>query len=412
MKRPSLTIGIEEEFQVVDPETRQLRSHVHEVFAQGRKSSGVDVKPELHHPVVEVGTTVCPDVREAGRQIAVMRTGLSKLAREQGLRIAAAGTHPFSHWADVEITGGNPRYERLIQDLQMVARANLIFGLHVHIGVEDRDLQITIMNQARYFLPHVLALSVNSPFWLGMNTGLKSYRCKVFDKFPRTNIPDTFTSWADYENFVNLLVRTNCIDNAKRIWWDVRPHPFFSTLEIRICDIPMRVDETLAIAALIQATVAKLYKLHARNQAYREYSRSLLMENKWRASRYGIDGKLIDFGRETEKPAADLIREFIEWFLGDVLDELGTRKEVEYAFHILKHGSSADRQLATYRRTGDLRAVVDQLIEETAEGVLPARITTRTEERPIEFRPVSEVEIPISGPVDEPLTHVGPDVRD
>ncbi|HYV84580.1 MAG TPA: YbdK family carboxylate-amine ligase, partial [Patescibacteria group bacterium] len=226
--KPSFTIGIEEEFQVVDPATRELRSHIAEIFAQGQEVLKGRMKPELHQPVVEIGTEICRDIHEARRDVTATRAYLARLARENGLRIAAAGTHPFSHWASVEITGGNPRYERLVEELQMVARANLIFGLHVHIGVEDREAQIRIMNQVAYFLPHVLTLAVNSPFWLGRDTGWMSYRCKVFDKFPRTNIPDTFTSWADYETFVNLLVKTNSIDNAKKIWWDVRPHPFFS----------------------------------------------------------------------------------------------------------------------------------------------------------------------------------------
>jgi carboxylate-amine ligase len=252
--------------------------------------------------------------------------------------------------------------------MQLVARANLIFGLHVHVGIEDRETTIHLMNQLRYFLPHLLALSTNSPFWLGMNTGLKSYRCKVFDKFPRTNIPDTFTGWADFENFVNLLIRTNCIDNAKRIWWDVRPHPFFSTLEVRICDIPMRVDETLAIAALIQATLAKLYKLHARNQGYRLYGRALIMENKWRAARYGLDGLLIDFGREKEVPERELLLEYLD-FVDDVVDELDCREEVAYVETMLEAGTGADRQLKVFEETGDLKNVVEYMVKETKAGL-------------------------------------------
>ena len=204
------------------------------------------------------------------------------------LRLVAGATHPFADWREQDIYP-DERYRQVVEDMQIVARANLIFGLHVHVGIEDRETLIHLMNQVRYFLPHLLALSTNSPFWIGMNTGFKSYRCKVFDRFPRTNIPDEFSSWADFENFVNLLVRTKCIDNAKKIWWDIRPHPFFGTLEFRICDIPMRVDETIALAGLIQATVAKLYRLHSRNQSWRQYGRALLMENKWRALRYGLD---------------------------------------------------------------------------------------------------------------------------
>jgi carboxylate-amine ligase len=203
-----------------------------------------------------------------------------------------------------------------------------------------------------------------------MDTGLKSYRGKVFDKFPRTNIPDYFPSWGEYESFVNLLVKTNCIDNAKKIWWDIRPHPYFPTLEFRVCDIPTRVDDTIAIAALFQAIVAKLNKLIDKNLGFRLYRRMLIQENKWRAVRYGLDGKLIDFGKQEEVPARDLIRELIEWFIADVIDELGSRHEIEYVYRILQDGSSADRQLATYQKTGDLKAVVDQLIQESSEGVL------------------------------------------
>jgi carboxylate-amine ligase len=252
--------------------------------------------------------------------------------------------------------------------MQLVARANLIFGLHVHIGIEDRETAIHMMNHARYFLPHLLALSTNSPFWLGMNTGLKSYRCKVFDKFPRTNIPDYFPSWGEYENFIKLLIKTNCIDNAKKIWWDIRPHPFFNTIEFRVCDIPMRADETIALAALIQATVAKLYKLHTANQGFRLYRRALIMENKWRASRYGLDGKLIDFGKQIEVPARDLIREYLE-FVDDVVDELDSREELNYIHTMLEEGSGADRQLRVYQETGDLKKVVDYIIEETEAGL-------------------------------------------
>ena len=267
---PSFTIGIEEEYQTLDPETFDLRSHINtEIMAEGKRQLDERIKAEMHQAVVEVGTGVCRTIRDAREDIVNLRRSMVRLAQDNGLLLVAGATHPFADWREQDIYP-DARYLQVVEDMQLVARSNLIFGLHVHVGIEDRETLIQLMNQVRYFLPHLLALSTNSPFWLGMNTGLKSYRCKVFDKFPRTNIPDTFSSWADYDNFVNLLVRTNCIDNAKKIWWDVRPHPFFTTLEVRICDIPMRVDETLAIAALIQATVAKLYKLHARNQAYRE----------------------------------------------------------------------------------------------------------------------------------------------
>jgi carboxylate-amine ligase len=366
--RPAFTLGVEEEFQIIDPDTRELRSHVQEILEEGKLLLKERVKPEMHQSVIEIGTGICKDVSEVRQDVGEMRAEIIRLARKQGMRVASAGTHPFSNWADQKIFP-DPRYDRVVEEMQLLARANLIFGLHVHVGISDRQLAFQIMNEARYFLPHLLALSTNSPFWIGMNTGLKSYRSKVFDRFPRTNIPDTFTSWSDFENFVNLLVRTNCIDNAKKIWWDVRPHPFFGTLEIRVCDIPMRVDETLAIAALIQATAVKLFRLHAKNQSWRQYSRALLMENKWRAARYGLDGKLIDFGQEREVPERQLILEYLEW-VDDVLDELGSRKAVEYVHWILEHGTGADRQLRAWEESGhDLKAVVAFMMAETREGL-------------------------------------------
>ena len=366
--QPAFTIGIEEEYQTIDPVTRDLRSHINtEMMEQGRMRLQEKVKAELHQAVVEVGTSVCTSIKEAKAEVRTLRQNMVKLARENGLRLASAATHPFGDWRVQEITPDD-RYKNIVEDMQLVARANLIFGLHVHVGIEDRETAIHMMNHARYFLPHILALSTNSPFWLGMNTGLKSYRCKVFDKFPRTNIPDYFPSWGEYENFIKLLIKTNCIDNAKKIWWDIRPHPFFNTLEFRVCDIPMRLDETIALAALIQATVAKLYKLYAANQGFRLYRRALLMENKWRAARYGLEGKLIDFGKQKEVPVRDLIREYLD-FVDDVADELDSREELEHIHRILETGSGADRQLRVFQETGDLKNVVDYIIEETAAGV-------------------------------------------
>jgi carboxylate-amine ligase len=365
---PSFTIGIEEEYQTIDPETRDLRSHIQaELLEKGKMILQEKVKAELHQSVVEVGTGICKNIKEAKAEVKQLRRDIVRLARENGLRLASVATHPFSDWRTQEIHP-DPRYKDIVEDMQLVARANLIFGLHVHIGIEDREIAIHMMNHARYFLPHILALSTNSPFWLGMNTGLKSYRCKVFDKFPRTNIPDYFPSWGEYENFIKLLIKTNCIDNAKKIWWDIRPHPFFNTIEFRVCDIPMRADETIALAALIQATVAKLYKLYSANQGFRLYRRALIMENKWRAARYGLDGKLIDFGKQKEVPARDLIHEYLN-FVDDVLDELDSREEINYIHNILERGSGADRQLRVFQETGDLKKVVDYIIEETEAGL-------------------------------------------
>ncbi|MGC2656395.1 MAG: carboxylate-amine ligase [Bryobacteraceae bacterium] len=367
--KPSLTIGIEEEYQTIDPITRDLRSHIDaEIISKGKTILKEAVKAEMHQSVVEVGTGICEDIQEAARQVKSLRSQIVNLAKQNNLRLVAGGTHPFADWRKQDIYP-DERYQIIVEDLKIVARANLIFGLHVHIGVEDRETAIHLMNAARYFLPHILALSTNSPFWLGMDTGLKSYRCKVFDKFPRTNIPDYFPSWGEYLNFVNLLVETKCIDNAKKIWWDIRPHPNFPTLEFRICDVPMRADETIAIAALIQATVAKLYKLHAANQGFRLYRRALIMENKWRALRYGLDGKLIDFGKKIEVPLRDLILEYLD-FVDDVVDELGSRREINYIHRILENGTGADRQLRIFQETGDLTKVVDYMMYETESNLV------------------------------------------
>src|SRR5579862_1333720 len=369
MVSPSFTIGIEEEYQTIDPETFDLRSHIQsEMVEKGKRVLNEQVKAEMHQSVVEVGTGVCKNIKEAAEDLRNLRRQMLRLTSENGLHLISGATHPFADWR-VQDVYPDERYLQLVEDMQIVARANLIFGLHVHIGVDDRETLIHLMNQMRYFLPHLLALSTNSPFWIGMNTGMKSYRCKVFDRFPRTNIPDTFASWSDFENFVNLLVRTNCIDNAKKIWWDIRPHPIFNTMEIRICDVPMRVDETIAIAALIQATAVTLHRLHVRNLSWRPYSRALLMENKWRASRYGIGGMLIDFGRQAEVPERSLILEYLA-FVDDVVDELGCRREIEFIREILDEGTGADRQLRVYEASGhDLKAVVAYMVEQTRAGL-------------------------------------------
>jgi carboxylate-amine ligase len=366
--RPSFTLGIEEEFQVLDPETRALRSHIQEMFAEGESRLKEKIKREMHQPVIEVGTDICRDIAHAREEVTSLRRAIIKLAQENGLWIGAAGTHPFTPWTAVSITP-NPRYDQIVHDLGMVARANLIFGLHVHVAVEDPETRIALLNASRYFLPHVYALSTNSPFWEGEDTGWKSYRAKVFDRVPRTGIPDYFHSLSDYDAYVDTLVKTNCIDNPKKIWWDVRPHPFFPTLEYRICDIPMRVDETICIAALFQAITAKLWKLHNQNMTYRSYSRALISENKNRAARYGVDAKLIDFGKKEEVPIAGLLDELLA-FVDDVVDELGSRKDVEYVHEIVRRRTGADRQREVYERTGNLKDVVDYIVKETAWGVV------------------------------------------
>ena len=368
IERPSFTLGVEEEFAIVDPETRELRSHVGAIIDAGRLQLQERVRPELHQSVVEVGTGICANVTEVRRDVTELRRGIIRLARENGLRVAATGTHPFSHWADQAITD-HPRYKDIVDELGAVALGNLIFGLHVHVGIEDRDLAVQIMNEARYFLPHVLALATNSPFWLGRNTGLKSYRTRVFARFPRTGIPEAFANFGEFEEFVRLLVKMGSIDSGKSIWWDVRPHTVYPTIEFRVCDVPMRVDETVALAALVQAICAKLYKLRVQNLGWRTYRRALIEENKWRACRYGIDGKLLDLGKETQVPFRELVEELLE-FVDDVVDELRSRDEIAGVRWILEHGSGADRQLAAFRDgDGDLKQVVEFICRETAIGL-------------------------------------------
>ena len=366
-KHHRFTLGIEEEFAIVDPNTRELKSHIQEILEGGKVVLKEQIKPEMHQSVVELGTEICDSIEHARTHVVDLRSKLASLADKAGLKIASVGTHPFSHWRDQLITEGE-RYQEIVKDMQLVARANLIFGLHVHVGIPNRDMAIHVMNQARYFLPHIYALSVNSPFWVGHDTGLKGYRLKVFERFPRTGIPDAFESLSEYEDFCKLLVKTGCIDNPKKIWWDIRLHPFFDTLEVRVCDAQSRVEDTLAIAALIQAIIAKLHKLLWQNITFRVYRRRLLDENRWRAARYGIDGKLIDFGRETEVEMRSLLGELLE-FISTEVNELGSQREMAHIERIMREGTGADRQLNKFAETHDMKAVVDQIVAETYEGL-------------------------------------------
>lgn len=361
------TLGIEEEFQTIDPVTRNLRSHMSKIVEGGKITLKERVKAEMHQAVVEVGTNICHDIHEAREEVTYLRKMVLDLAKDQNLQVAAAGTHPFADWVDQLITD-DPRYDEIIDEMRDVARGNLIFGLHVHVGIKNRNEGIQVMNAVRYFLPHVYALSTNSPFWCGRNTGFKSYRSKVFDKFPRTGIPDFFSSIAEYDEYIGLLIKTKCIDNGKKIWWDIRIHPFFNTIEFRICDVPMRLDETICLAAIMQALVAKITKLHAQNLNFRPYRRVLINENKWRAARYGIHSKLIDFGKQEEIEYKILAFELLD-FIDDVVDDLGSRREVEYLQNILEMGTGADRQLAIFEKTNDLKSVVDYIVEETRIGI-------------------------------------------
>lgn len=344
------TIGVEEEYMILDPETRELKSHQQRIVQEAQKIMNEKVKAEMHQAVVEVGTDICADIWEVQKDVLNMRSTVSGIAGDLGFGIGASGTHPFSHWERQLITD-NARYHEIVNEMQDAARSNLIFGLHVHIGMESREMAIHIANTARYFLPHVFALSANSPFWEGRLTGFKSFRTKVFDKFPRTGIPDYFESIEEYDNYIRLLVKTKCIDNARKIWWDIRVHPVFNTVEFRICDVPMTVAETVAIAALFQAICAKLYKLRRENLNFIIYKRALINENKWRASRYGIDGSMIDFGKEEEVNTSSLIMELLD-FVDDVVDPLGSREAISFIPKMMEQGTGADRQLKIYRESG------------------------------------------------------------
>ncbi len=361
------TLGVEEEYMVIDPESRELKSHQQKIVTEGQKVIKDKVKAEMHQAVVEVGTDICQNVDEAFADVGTLRKTISQIAGDLGLWVGAAGTHPFSHWQSQLITE-HVRYNEIVNELQEAARSNLIFGLHVHVGMETRDMANHIANSTRYFLPHIYALSTNSPFWEGRTTGYKSFRTKVFDKFPRTGIPESFESIEAYDNFIKMLVKTNCIDNAKKIWWDLRVHPFFNTVEFRICDVPMTVPETIAIAALFQGICAKIYKLRLQNMNYIQYSRALINENKWRASRYGIDGRLIDFGKEEEVNTRVLIYELLD-FIDDVVDPLGSRHALSYVNKMLEHGTGADRQLKVFEQSNNLVNVVDYIHDQFLAGL-------------------------------------------
>lgn len=362
------TLGVEEEYQIVHPESRELRSYVSRLIEDGHSVLTERVRPEMHQSMVEVGTSICKDVGEVRKELVFMRKELQKLAAKGGLCVVAASTHPFSDWKVQDITDRD-RYHGLIEELQDVARANLIFGLHVHVGIKDKEDAIALANQVRYFLPHLLALTTSSPLWLGRNTGLASIRSEIFKRFPRTGIPDDFPTYSAFTDFVGTLVKTGCIDNAKKIWWDVRVHPIFETVEIRVCDMPTNMNHTVAVVALVQALMAKLYLLRRQNIGWRPYSRMLIEENKWRATRYGIAGKMIDFGKQKEVPVSDLIAELVD-FVDDAAKILGTQDEVRKIERILREGTSAQRQVEVYHKNnGDPKAVVDWLIRETMNGL-------------------------------------------
>ncbi len=363
----TFTLGVEEEYQIIDAESRDLVSHVSKIIEGGKATLEEHLKHEMHESVIEMETGICNNIQEVQAELTDLRRKLVTVAHANNCRVSGGGTHPFSRWQDNTITKDD-RYDKIVEDLGDVARSNLIFGLHVHVGIPDREEGVRIQNAMRYFLPHIYALSTNSPFWLGRKTGFKSYRQEVFVKFPRTGIPSYFSSAAEFDAYVNLMIKTGTIDNAKKIWWDLRVHPFYPTIEFRICDMPLRIEETVCLAAIMQAITAKIYKLHQQNLSFRPYRRLLITENKWRASKDGIHAHLIDFGKEASVPYEHLLRELLE-FIDDVVDDLGSRKEVEYAWEMMRRGTGADRQLRVFEETQDLKAVVDYMIAETEFGI-------------------------------------------
>lgn len=375
MATPPLTLGIEEEYLLVDLETREVAADPPpEMLAECEARIPDLVKPEFLTSQIEVATPICRTCKEARAELAWLRRTVAEVSRKYGLAPIAASTHPFSQWRSQRHTD-KARYHILARDMQAVARRLLICGMHVHVGIDDDELRIDLMNQVSYFLPHLLALSTSSPFWLGEDSGLKSYRLSVFDELPRTGLPSRFESYGEYKRHVDVLVRAGVFDDASMIWWDVRPSCRFKTLEMRITDVCPRIDDAVAIAALYQCIIRMLARLRRDNQRWRAYDNMLIEENRWRAKRYGIDEGLIDFGKGEVVPCADLVEELIELTKEDA-EALECVDELLHSRHILTTGTSAHRQLATFAAAMDagrtrpeaLRSVVDTLVDETVSG--------------------------------------------
>ena len=376
IERPEFTIGIEEEYLVVDRESRDLfEQPPQEMWDALGEVLGSQVTQEFLQAQIEVGTKVCTKVSEAREDLANLRRDLSKVVSEYGAAIIASSTHPFANWAKQETTN-DPRYMRIRADYQQVARQLVICGMHVHVGIADQHLRIDLMNQARYFLPHLLALSTSSPFWDGAVTGLHAYRLVIFQNLPRTGMPEEFDSWGEYERYVEILVNAGLIEDASKLWWDIRPSSRYPTLEMRISDVCTRLDDAITVAALYQCLLGFLYRLRRNNQRWRVYSPGMIDENVWRAQRYGIEGSLVDFGKGALVPFADLVEEMIELLAQDAV-EFDARDEIRHARTIVSEGTSAHRQIAAYERALEdgaaeheaLQAVVDELIVDTLFGI-------------------------------------------
>ncbi len=374
-----LTIGIEEEYMLVDPETRDLVADPpRDLLEDCKKRVAQDignVTPEFLRAQIEVDTSVCGTIAECREKLATLRRCTAEAAERHGLRIIAASTHPFAQWTAQQHTDGD-RYNLLARDLQAVANRLLICGMHVHVGVDDDELRIDLLNQVSYFLPHLLALSTSSPFWQGRDTGLRSYRLSVFDELPRTGLPEKFDSYGEYSRHVDALVRAGVIEDSTKIWWDIRPSARFPTLEVRVSDICTRLDHGITIAALYACLLSMLRRLRRNNQRWRVYANMLIQENRWRAQRYGTDEGLVDFGRGEIVPYEELLDEILE-LLAEDAERLGCIDEINAARDILKDGTSAHRQVRVYDaalqagadETEALHTVVDWLIGETLNGV-------------------------------------------
>jgi len=368
MYHPSLNIGIEEEYQLIEPQSRELLGYVHQSMARDQmvvreRTTETDFREQLDSAVIEVGTPVSADSKEARQQLTHLRTQMLEFAQANGCQLAASGTHPFSHWegrGDVM-----PGYRAILDDAQMIARRLLVFGLRIHIGVEDRELAVDVMNTMRYVLPHILCLATSSPFWNGRNTGLKSYRSVLMDALPRTGIPGSFSGYQEYRSYIDTLVRTHSITDARQVRYDIMPHHRFSTLVVRICDMLPNINDTLAVAALIQATIAWMVHLREHNMRFRLYERLLIAENKWRAVRYGLEGELIDWGMEEMAPAPQLIRELLG-FVTPFAARLNSEDELAHIETILTRGANARQQLLVWQSAQqDPKAIVDFIVAET-----------------------------------------------
>lgn len=364
------TIGIEEEFQIVNHHTGQLSPSIDSILEKGASTFGQRIKAEMLQSMVELVSDIFPNIAAARKGMLDLRTRLARLMQAEGLALVSAGTHPTSCWTD-QVRSNSDRYAALEEEYQDIARAVLIFGLHVHIGVESKEIAVQVMNQLRTWLPHLLALSSNSPFWAGRYTGLKSYRTAIWKPFPRSSVSETFSSANDFDSYVQKLVNTGCIDNGKRIWWDIRPHPFFGTIEFRIFDMPATFDEMLSLAALCQALVVKLTWLHKHGMSVHILPRYFIDENKWRAMRYGLDAEVIDFVQERRLSMRNSISELLD-FVDDVLDDLGSQHEINNIRILLEdpRGTGADRQIALYEESGSMDAVIKFLVQQTMQGVL------------------------------------------